>query len=52
LSSVPWTRLQNQGVQLLKIEKDEEIKRKKLAAYQEEMKDFTAFLKEKYFSPF
>ncbi len=43
-----WTRLESQGVDLQKIESDE-IKQQRLIEYQNEMKAFTEFLKEKYF---
>lgn len=44
-----WSRLQNQGTALQKIRSGEE-KKAKLREYQEEMRAFTDFLKNKYFT--
>ena len=43
-----WSRLENQGVGLQKIE-PENIRKEKLIEYQKEMADFTKFLIDKYF---
>ena len=43
-----WSRLQNQGLDLQKIESDE-VRKERLLEYQGEMKLFIEFLKDKYF---
>ncbi len=43
-----WSRLESQGVDLQKIE-PKEVRQERLLEYQEEMTDFTSFLKQKYF---
>ncbi len=43
-----WSRLESQGVDLQKIESDE-MRRLRLSEYQLEMREFTSFLKKKYF---
>lgn len=45
-----WTRLESQGAFLQLIQPDN-LKQQRLLSYQQEMTDFTAFLKEKYFTP-
>lgn len=44
-----WSRIESQGAGLQKIE-PEGIKKEKLSEYQQEMRDFSQFLKEKFFS--
>jgi hypothetical protein len=44
-----WSRIENQGVDLQKLEAPE-IKEQKLQEFQKEMADFTEFLKGKFFS--
>lgn len=52
LQAVEWgfgaTRLENQGVSLQPLA-DEQTRSTKLAEYQQEMAEFTRFLKEKFF---
>ena len=43
-----WSRLENQGVEFQSIETDDSKKKENLKRFQEEMKNFIAFLKEKY----
>lgn len=44
-----WSRIQSQGADFQEIEKDSEAKKQRLHDFQEEMRDFTEFLKNKYF---
>ncbi len=44
-----WSRIQSQGADFQTVEDDKNIKRKRLEQFQEEMKEFTEFLKEKFF---
>lgn len=45
-----WSRIQSQGAAFQEIEQDEEVKKQKLQQFQEEMRAFTEFLKDKYFA--
>lgn len=50
ISGVGWGgRIHPQGASLLKIEPDETTRKQKLAEYQQEMRQFSGFLKRKYF---
>lgn len=44
-----WSRIQSQGADFQEIETDEKVRAKRLHQFQQEMKSFTNFLKDKYF---
>lgn len=45
-----WSRIQSQGAEFQEIENDENVRKQRLEQFQEEMRAFTDFLKNKYFN--